>query len=335
MVIYIHMYYTEGESMIILNTLEKIIGGRICSIAVPLFYIISGYLFFLKVPNGIRSIGGKLHKRVRTLLIPYVLANILTLIFYVVLNLLANYCNIIDNVLNFKVLQYMSDMNLLQQLYFIFVIPPIAFQLWFVRDLMVVMLFSPVIYILLKLGSKYKLVRIVLILVLITGLIFSQTVQIGQALIWFISGGLCSYYYSKNIIEKRCDTSLALYLFIAYIFYCIVSIIVFPDFGFNFAPIFGIPALWFGYDVIMSLHPNLLLSKRINLFCEYTFFVYLCHEPLLNIFKKIPLIISRSEIIIIVAYIFIPPIFYILAVYFGRFIHTILPNAYNAYTGGR
>lgn len=87
MVLYIHMYYTEGKSLPILQIIEGTM-GQYCLVAVPLFYLISGYLFFLKMPEGIHSIPGKLRKRVRTLLIPYIIANILTFAFYVALNML-------------------------------------------------------------------------------------------------------------------------------------------------------------------------------------------------------------------------------------------------------
>ena len=58
MVVYIHMYYTEADGNLLV--LQKIVGGGICSVAVPLFYLISGYLFFIKVPNGRASIFDKL-----------------------------------------------------------------------------------------------------------------------------------------------------------------------------------------------------------------------------------------------------------------------------------
>lgn len=62
MVLYIHMYYTEGNNMPILHIIEGTM-GQYCLIAVPLFYLISGYLFFLKMPEGIHSIPGKLRKK--------------------------------------------------------------------------------------------------------------------------------------------------------------------------------------------------------------------------------------------------------------------------------
>lgn len=47
MVLYIHMYYTEGKSLPILQIIEGTM-GQYCLVAVPLFYLISGYFFFSK-----------------------------------------------------------------------------------------------------------------------------------------------------------------------------------------------------------------------------------------------------------------------------------------------
>lgn len=145
MVIYIHMFYREGTEMPGLMFVEKSVGS-LCTVAVPLFYAISGYLFFLKVPHGLESISLKLRKRVRTLLVPYLLANILTFLFYVVLNLIAIKVPAIGGVVNFKIFNTMQADGWAGTLNLVFLNPPIAFQLWFVRDLMAVMLFSPVIW---------------------------------------------------------------------------------------------------------------------------------------------------------------------------------------------
>ena len=53
MVLYIHMFYTEGNAMPSLLAIERFIGSGICSVTVPLFYMISGFLFFSESPDRI------------------------------------------------------------------------------------------------------------------------------------------------------------------------------------------------------------------------------------------------------------------------------------------
>jgi surface polysaccharide O-acyltransferase-like enzyme len=53
MVIYIHTYYTEGEGYSMFMALQRFVGGTgLSSIANPLFYLTSGYLFFMGMKNA-------------------------------------------------------------------------------------------------------------------------------------------------------------------------------------------------------------------------------------------------------------------------------------------
>lgn len=113
------------------------------SIAVPIFYVFSGYLFFKNTANDYIE---KLRKRVRTLLIPYIFWNIVVVVFYFLAQIFmpsmvsGNNKLIVDyNAIDwFKVFwNYKDEM-------------PICYQLWFIRDLMVVVLMSPIIYFAIK-----------------------------------------------------------------------------------------------------------------------------------------------------------------------------------------
>lgn len=100
-------------------------------------------------------------------------------------------------------------------------------------------------------------------------------------------------------------------------------------------PLVGIPAIWGIYDIIAHTYATYTNNRLTTAYFSYTFFVYLCHEPLLNIFKKLPLLISRSETTFIASYILTPIIFYIFACCLGRLIKALSPKIYYVYTGGR
>lgn len=325
MVIYIHMYYREGEFMPTLNVIEGIIGGGICRVAVPLFYIISGYLFFLSVPHGIKSIGQKLKKRCRTLLVPYILANIFTFIFYLLLNLIALKISAIDNVVNFKVLNSIRGGDVWNTFWIVFN-PPIAFQLWFVRDLMIAMIFSPLIWVInrwIKDNAIFPLVLIVLFAICTN----SQV----TAFSFFYLGGWIAM--SGKQIDVRCqNTGMAASVFVIYILMSVFyGMGYLPDNIARYIPIIGIPALWMAYDLI-RIPENTTLTKLLT---GYTFFVYLIHEPLLNIFKKIPLLVDRGEVMLTVCYLTIPMVFFVIASWFGKWLKGRIPYLYSVYTGGR
>ena len=62
LVLYIHsgFHADEIEGMVMNDRVQEFVSGMMGRCAVPLFYVISGYLFFLKVPEGMKSIYGKM-----------------------------------------------------------------------------------------------------------------------------------------------------------------------------------------------------------------------------------------------------------------------------------
>lgn len=116
-------------------------------IGVPLFYIISGYLFFYKnVSFGGLIYKRKIKKRVKSLLIPYFIWNVYSLLLILLASLVVpQYMSGRHNIIN-----NFGVSELLQYFYAIDGNNPINGPLWFVRDLMVVTLCSPVIYYVIK-----------------------------------------------------------------------------------------------------------------------------------------------------------------------------------------
>lgn len=106
--------------------------------AVPLFFMISGYLFFVKNDSFNTSLyKSKLNKRLTTLLVPYLIWNLLYVLFNILI--VAYKGGEIDFLSQIISLWKMSG-----QPY------PADPALWFVRDLMVCMILSPVIYYVIK-----------------------------------------------------------------------------------------------------------------------------------------------------------------------------------------
>ena len=334
MVLYIHMYYSEmgGAS---LQTVEGIVGGGLCSVAVPLFYLISGYLFFLKVPNGLTSVAQKMKKRCRTLLVPYLLANGLTFLFYALLNVITWKVPAIDRVVNFKVLDGLSGQGLWPTLRLVFIDPPIAFQLWFVRDLMVIILVAPILYLLMKRIVVKAIYGWLAMALLFAAFVCFHHVRFVPAAFWFVSGGLLAMS-GTGIEHRRPPLAVALICIALYLLMSVgCGTGVIPDALKRFIPFVGIPALWFLYDHVVRRSRKILAHRSVVFFSSYTFFVYLCHEPLLNIFKKVPLLLSRSEAVMMTSYLCVPMLFYLFACLLGHLLKKAAPRGYAIYTGGR
>lgn len=326
MVIYVHTYYTEGEGMACFSFFSSLIGGGLCRVAVPMFYVISGYLFFLKA-NSMTDILIKMRKRIRTLLLPYCIANVFTFIFYVLLGLMTQYSSTLKGVVNIDILCSLKQ-GLWPVLELVFV-NPIAFQLWFVRDLILILVFAPILYYVFHKGSKSKLGLIMLALFLFVlwwlGI---------DALFWFSLGGILCVVPSVRI-DGCSDRKMSVLLGVLYASMCLgYAMQLIPYKYTHWIPWVGVPALWMIYDEIVK--GRILCAHRsVALLCSYTFFIYLIHEPMLNIFKKLPLLFARTEGVIVVCYMLVPLIFVVFAIGTGQMVKRYLPTVYNLYTGGR
>ena len=133
------------------KTLVHHLKAQLCAIAVPLFFFMSGFLFFYKLRFSPSVYAEKLRRRTRTLLIPYLLWNALfILLFWTAQGLFpamfaGNAALIRDcSPTELALLFWGSAAH----------VHPIDFPLWFVRDLMVVMLLSPAVFLLLRRGKQ-------------------------------------------------------------------------------------------------------------------------------------------------------------------------------------
>jgi surface polysaccharide O-acyltransferase-like enzyme len=111
---------------------------------VHFFFIISGFLFFQKFNLSLNSYLEKLKSRFRTLLVPYLFWNLAVLAIAIIgLNILAtgsvfrgHYKNLIGDY---------SFANFIDCLTGYSMGSPIAYHLWYVRDLMGMVILSPVL----------------------------------------------------------------------------------------------------------------------------------------------------------------------------------------------
>lgn len=127
------------------DTIRILFSKCLCRVAVPIFFLISGYLFFVKLEKWRTDIWvEKLKRRAKTLLLPYFLWNIISIVFALAL-LYAKFVlrggDAPDLVAWYKSiggLRVFWDGR--EGLY------PHNYPLWFIRDLIVFVIISPIIY---------------------------------------------------------------------------------------------------------------------------------------------------------------------------------------------
>lgn len=132
------------------NLFSHIIAG----IAVPLFFMISGFLFFYTTKEfSLNTYFNKLKKRSKSILIPYVFWNLIVLLLFFLVQTI--FSGLLSG--NSKLIKDYSFTDYLWAFWDTSQINidtigkfPINTPLWYIRDLIVVMLFSPIIYFLIK-----------------------------------------------------------------------------------------------------------------------------------------------------------------------------------------
>ena len=154
-------------------------------LSVQLFFIISGYLFFLNL-NNTKTVFIKIKKRINSLLIPYLLA----CTFFITLSLGIALLPIANNYMNWSPVYILKEnwLDIIKHIYFDYGGgAPLAYHLWFLRNLIIIIAFSPLLFYIHKYLTYYFIIPILIIDYLIpyNSLIIS--------LLWFYIGGVFVY----------------------------------------------------------------------------------------------------------------------------------------------
>lgn len=332
LVLYIHsgFHADEIEGMVMNDRVQEFVSGMMGRCAVPLFYVISGYLFFLKVPDGMASIYGKMRKRVGTLVVPYIIGCLFFVGFGVLMAVLPG----VSKYMNSSVMPLFSK-PMGEILCSIFYDAgngtPCAFQLWFLRDLILIVATSPLWYLCLK-YLKWGFVAVVF------GLTYLDMPHLPfYSLSWFVLGGqLTKAKIEMGGVSGRIKVAIfGLFLIIS-----IVQLLSPDMLEWNLLRIpiimLGIIGIWGLYDAFVENKFCLSNHKWLGIACQFTFFIYLFHEPTLNIVRKlIVVVLGKNEFGYMASYLISPWIFTVCAVFTGLLFRKYLPRVYDVCTGGR
>jgi surface polysaccharide O-acyltransferase-like enzyme len=269
LVTYAHSYGAVADNYSLLfsdwNTyefLKLLISQTLSKIAVPSFFLMSGYLFFANVENWTwQAYRKKIVRRLQTLLLPYVLWNLLMAyklrvwgwkVFWV----FWSHVGVQNDIFGSE--QWMTA--------------PANMPLWFLRDLMVVSLFTPVIYILIrKLG--YWLMGLLTILYL-SG-VYAFIPGLSAYAIYFFTFGAFLSIRKKDLIVSLKRVEIP-----AYVLSIILAITMLLTYN---TPVFSSLMLCFrltGAIAVFCLASKILstTTKRLpSVVSDSSYFIYLSH----------------------------------------------------------
>lgn len=251
-------------------------------VAVPLFFFFSGFLFYYKSGGFTKSIYiQKIKKRFRTLLLPYVIWNILYFLLHVIQWEAIFECNKRLLVKGFSFsdcLMMFWDYNNRDA--------PISYQFWFIRDLMVVVLLTPIIYLLTKKFGAIFLVILGILWFLGIGRDFNGCKI--DAFFFFSLGAFFSIK-KKNFVEIV-KPNIALWGVLYFIF--VLISLFFKNYNFHVYTIQTSIIIGIAFAIALSAIQIERKKWKVNIFLsESSFFIYAYHVIALPILLHIPMVL--------------------------------------------
>ncbi len=337
-VIYIHaygtvIYYSNGSlgtSQLndLTNFIRILISEGVARTAVPLFFLMSGYLFFATFHWSERTYMKKVMGRLRSLLIPFLFWNILVLAFMAIVQAIPSiqpyFTGTGKKIAEFSAYDYLSALFGLQGY-------PIAYHFWFIRDLMLLVLLAPVIAVIVRFVPIPFFLAVYICWVTETWPIYAPA---AVGVLFFAAGALCGIKGQSLFAFDRFGTAILL----AYLVLLIADVIWYEAW-FNVylhrtGLIVGVLATLYATRFIMRSDG---LCKALIALGGASFFVYAAHEPLLGIvrmmaFKYVPL---NGAYTMLGLYLGIPILVMALLVLIHRLLTILCPRTLSMVTGGR
>ena len=268
----INYYHLDFVEPVIITWIKILVCNVLGGAAVPLFFMFAGYLQFKK--KDIYPV--LLKKKAKSLFVPYVIWTLLGVaIFFIgqsVPQLSSFFQNEVNNVSKWKVINWLN-------IFWVHIDgTPLIIQFWFVRDLMVIILISPLLKFL---ASKFpSLIITALILCYVNGL----PLGFGTALFFYMCGLFFAEYDVDffNFSDKISWIELI----------CLLSLKMVFTIGFNEkVNLFGLGTI-ISCIFFLKLSSFIISKSKLYSFSKYlsdfSFFLYAIHMPfLVTVFEKI------------------------------------------------
>lgn len=275
-----------------IQTIITLFSNILPSICVPLFFFISGFLFFYRS----QEISSKLKKRIHTLLIPYLIWNLFGILSIIISHfVMPEYT---------KWSQWSELSNAIINIFLPLDFPPNR-PFWFIRNLLYIMLLTPLIKFLFT--GKH---RIALIIPLFLCWIFNSTIglidnKLITAFLFFSAG---SYFSLNKLNFVYLLNKLRILSFIAYpIFIISIPLLEKTVIG-NY-----IYSILICIGIVSTINLTALIIKKRGiqippLLTESSFFIFALHGLLISKFIKLCILVfqPQSPFYLLIIYFFIP-----------------------------
>lgn len=288
------------------------ISEMLCRLAVPLFFLISGFFMAYHNDGSIPTYICKIKSRVRSLLVPYLIFSVVWLVILMFAGRIE-----IGGIRDFILRVFVS---------------PIPFQFWFLQHLMILVLFSVLLFQLIKHFGILSMTILAIIYLLDNDI----RTGFGGSLFYYGMGmSLCvnplkGHLKHKNaficafaIMFVTCVLARFFELGIDYILYSIANkIMIFCG------------VCWFVWWILLDTTP-FSTPKWLAMSSGTSFLIFCLHEPLLSFLKNMYLHIFSAQYEILVGYFILPSVAILLCLIADCLISKTNIGLYGFLTGGR
>ena len=276
-----HVQYPQG-TFLVLESVEYFIKRGFGDLCVPTFFVISGYLFFRKGFIDKSDYLKKMKSRIHSLLLPYLFWNTIFILFVGAVELMIPaFVGERKNIWDFTFFEWCNAYWDLSQ----GLIP-----LWYIRDLMIINIFTPVIYFFIK-KTGYLMLMIFLILWLLNLFVYVNGIGLRSVMFYTIGAYLA-------IVQPRIpvlNIKIRLILLIFYLVLLAISAYLYfkgdnTVFINQISILYGVILLLILFVDIQNRHhfktPSLLLRNCFFIYVFHMFVIYIPDKLLLYVLPK-------------------------------------------------
>lgn len=273
---------------------QYFISNGIASFAVPLIFLIFGFVFFKHFEPTVKGYFNKLKYKFIPLLTTFLSWSLLaTGIVFV--------CSNIDNLKNLPYITMMLSKFNSYGIASLLISPP-DYQLWILLNFLIIIIYSPIVYILLRYCKFFVIIPL--------AVIWITDINIGisvEALLFFVFGGYLSIYVDEKYHTGAIETNTRVTGIIVWLILCIVKTYWAATFDINkdylsgtgllilhkLSVLLGVFVVWYFCDFLIV---KLINKKKIMRLTWHSSMIFLIHEPLMTICNQFAFLSSQSDI---------------------------------------
>jgi fucose 4-O-acetylase-like acetyltransferase len=334
---YLQPFTIVDEHLTVNTFLQYFLANGIFRFRIPMLFIISGYLFALRDE---KPYGERVVKRLRTLLVPYLIWSAIGILITLLLEqwTVSRTAVIQTSLWPFpekRIAEY-SVANLLTR----WVLAPLPFQLWFIRCLLMYNIMYPL---LMAAVTRYTWVTFIIAAFLWLSSFFGWFVE-GEGLLFFTLGiwiSKSNFDVQKSPSWYRRGYAVSIWVgcaaFKTWLAFngqfgapiIVPSLIVLH----KFVVICGLVAVWYGFDPVVKFFMN---SSWFAWLSAFSFIIYALHAPFVSYAINIVFTyVDGYPNFRLLTYFILPSAIIGTCVLIGATVRLLSPKTYGLLTGGR